>query len=123
MPSDRELTQRRRRELREQLRALSLAPLMRGSLVERLRRCGRPNCACARDPSKRHGGKFLTVQLGGRTNALHVRPEDEPKVRLAVEAYAKLWEIINALTECELSDLRREARERKRSRQRRRDAN
>lgn len=53
---------------------------------------------------------------------MHVRPEDEPKVRLAVEAYAKLWEIINALTECELSDLRREARERKRSRQRRRDA-
>jgi len=122
MASDRELTQRRRRALREQLRALSLAPLMRGSLVERLRRCGRPNCACARDPSKRHGGKFLTVQLGGRTNALHVRPEDEPKVRQAVQAYAKLWEIINALTECELSDLRREARERKRSRQRRRDA-
>jgi len=95
---------------------------MRGSLVERLRCCGRLNCACARDPSKRHGGKFLTVQLGGRTNALHVRSEDEPKVRLAVEAYAKLWEIINALTECELSDLRRQARERQRSRRRRRDA-
>src|SRR3990172_8118226 len=110
MPSDRELTQRRRRDLREQLRGLSLAPLMRGSLVERLGRWGRPNCACARDPRKRHGGKFLTVQLGGHTNALHVRPEDEPKVRLAIEAYAKLWEIINALTECELSDLRREAR-------------
>lgn len=120
MPSDRELTQRRRRDLRAQLRALSLAPLMRGSLVERLRRCGRPNCACARDPRKRHGGKFLTVQLGGRTNALHVRPEDEPKVRLAIEAYATLWEIINALTECELSDLRREARERQRARQRKR---
>jgi hypothetical protein len=118
MPSDRELTQRRRRGLRAQLRALSLAPLMRGSLVERLRRCGRPNCACARDPRKRHGGKFLTVQLGGRTNALHVRAEDEPKVRLAIEAYAKLWEIINALTECELFDLRREARGRQRSRKR-----
>ena len=118
MPSDRELTQRRRRDLRAQLRALSLAPLMRGSLVERLRRCGRSNCACARDPRKRHGGKFLTVQLGGHTNALHVRPEDEPTVRLAIEAYSKLWEIINALTKCELSDLRREARERQRSRKR-----
>lgn len=120
MPSDRELTQRRRRDLRAQLRALSLAPLMRGSLVERLRCCGRPNCACARDPRKRHGGKFLTVQLLGRTHALHVRPEDEPKVRQALEAYAKLWQIINALTECELSDLRREVRERQRSRQRKR---
>lgn len=120
MPSDRTLTQRRRRDLREQLRALSLAPLMRGSLVERLRRCGRPNCACARDPRKRHGGKFLTVQLGGHTTALHVRPEDEPKVRLAIGAYGKLWKVINGLTECELSDLRREARERRRSRRQRR---
>jgi hypothetical protein len=31
--------------------------LMRGSLVERLRRCGRPNCACARDPAARHGAQ------------------------------------------------------------------
>jgi len=120
MASDREQTQRRRRHLREQVRALSVGPLMRGSLVERLRRCGRPNCACADDVRKRHGGKFLTVQLGGRTHALHVRPEDEAKVRAAIGAYARLWDLINALTVCELSDLRREARERRRARRRRR---
>jgi hypothetical protein len=120
MASEREQTQRRRRELREQLRASSFAALMRGSLVERLRRCGRSNCACARDPSKRHGGKFLTVQLDGRTHALHVRPEDEARVRAAIDAYARLWALINELTACELSDLKREARERRRARQRRR---
>jgi hypothetical protein len=116
MLSDRVHNQRRRRELREQLRALSFEPLMRGSLVKRLRRCGRPNCACARDPRRRHGGMFLTVQLDGRTQALHVRPGDEPAIRAALGAYATLWEIINGLTECELSDLRRQARERRRSR-------
>jgi len=119
MASDRESTQRRRRNLHEQLRALSFGPLMRGSLVERLRRCGRPNCACARDPGSRHGGKFLTVQLDGRTHALHVRPEDEAKVRVAIGAYKKLWDLINELTACELSDLKREARERRRARRRR----
>jgi len=119
MASDREQTQRRRRALRAQLRALSFAPLMRGSLVERLRRCGRPNCACARDPGKRHGGKFLTVQLDGRTHARHVRPEDEAKVRAALGAYTTLWNVINELTACELSDLKREARERRRARRRR----
>ena len=119
MASDRERTQRRRRELREQMRELSCSALMRGSLVERLRRCGRANCACASDPSKRHGGKFLTVQLDGRTHALHVRPEDEPRIRAAVEAYAELWDLINKLTACELSDLQREARERRRARRRR----
>jgi hypothetical protein len=120
MSTNRQQTRRRRDELREQLRALSLRPLMRGSLVERLRRCGRPNCACARDPTRRHGGKFLTVQLQGRTHALHVRPEDDARVRAAIEAYKRLWELINELTVCELSDLRGEARERRRGRRRRR---
>ena len=118
MSSDREGNQRRRRLLHEQLRALSFEPLMRGSLVERLRRCGRPNCACARDPAARHGGKFLTVFLDGRTQAIHVRPEDEQRVRDAIAAYARLWDIINGLTTCELADLRREVRERRRARRR-----
>lgn len=118
MASEREQTQRRRRELREQVRALSCAALMRGSLVERMRRCGRANCACAHDPSRRHGGKFLTVQLDGRTHALHVRPEDETRVRAAIDAYTRLWGLINELTACELSDLKREVRERRRARQR-----
>jgi hypothetical protein len=119
MPSEREQTNRRRRLLRERMRALSMRALMRGSLVDRLRRCGRPNCACAHDPSKRHGGKFLTVQLDGRTQAVHVRPEDEAQVRAAIGAYTELWTLINELTACELADLRRQARERRRARRRR----
>jgi len=120
--SDREANQRRRRRLHEMMRALSHEPLMRGSLVERLRRCGKPNCACAADPKKRHGGMFFSVQLDGRTQALHVRPVDLARVQAAIDAYGRLWRIINELTACELSDLRREARERRRSRRRRRDA-
>lgn len=101
------------------MRFISQEPLMRGTIVERLRRCGRANCACAKDTAARHGGKFLTVHLDGRTEALHLRPEDEERVRRAVAAYNRLWEIINGLTACELADLRREARERRRARARR----
>jgi len=119
MASEREQTQRRRRLLRERVRVLGSGPLMRGSLVERVRRCGRANCACATDPERQHAGKFLTVQLDGRTHALHVRPEDESRVRAAVGAYTQLWKVINELTACELADLRREARERRRARRRR----
>ena len=118
MASEHAEIQRRRRRLREQVRALSGRPLMRGSLVERLRRCGRANCACAADPRRRHGGKFLTVQLDGRTQALHVRPEDEAAVRAAIGAYNQLWQLINELTACELADLRRATRERRRARRR-----
>jgi hypothetical protein len=61
----------------------------------------------------------LTVYLDGRTQALHLRPEDEQRVQKAIAAYQRLWKVINALTACELSDLRREVRERRRSARRR----
>ena len=119
MVSNRGQIERRRRRLREQLRALSEQPLMRGSVVERVRRCGRTNCACARDPQARHRGTFLTVHLQGATQAVHVRPEAEAAVRAAVAAYQRLWAVIDALTACELAELRRQARERRRARRRR----
>jgi hypothetical protein len=59
------------------------------------------------------------VQLEGHVHSLHVRPEDEAKVRAAITAYGKLWDVINQLTACELSDLKRETRERRRARRRR----
>ena len=120
MISNRGPIERRRRRLRAELRALSEQPLMRGSVVERLRRCGRANCACARDPGARHGGTFFTVHLQGATQAVHVRPEDEAAVRAAVATYQRLWTLIDALTVLELADLKRQARERRRARQRRR---
>ncbi len=119
MPSNRGQIARRRRRLGEQLRALSEQPLMRGSVVERVRRCGRANCACARDPQARHRGTFLTVHLQGATQAVHVRPEDEAAVRAAVAAYQRLWTLIDALTALELAELKRQARERRRARRRR----
>jgi hypothetical protein len=118
MPSDRDEIQRRRIALQERIRLLGRTPLMRGSLVERLRRCGKPTCACARNPNARHGGKFLTVQLDGRTHAVHVRPEDESRVQAAIDAYQRLWATINELTACELADLRRAVRDRRQARRR-----
>ena len=118
MESERQKIQRRRGELREQLQALLAQPLMRGSLVERRRRCGRANCVCARDRLALHGGKYFTVSLDGHSQALHIRPEDEEAVRAAILAYQKMWEIINGLTVCELAELRRQARERRRAQRR-----
>jgi hypothetical protein len=120
MLSQRKKTERRRRELQERLRELSFTPLMRGSIVERVRRCGSPNCACATDPAARHRGKYLSVHLDGRTQVVHVRPVDEEQIQRRIDAYDELWEVINELTACELDDLRRRARERQRGRRRRR---
>ena len=121
MESDRLRTQRRRQKLRERLWALSSGPLMRGSLYERLGRCGRSSCACARDPKARHPSFFLSVFLNGRTRGLHVRADDVERVRRAVDAYNQLWSVVTELTACEVADLRREARQRQRARRRSRD--
>ena len=119
MPSERPEIQRRRRDLHQQLRALSFEPLMRGSIYERRRRCGRPSCACATDPNARHTGKFLTVFLAGRTRGFHLRAEDEGRARRAIAAYNRLWKVVNELTACEVAELRRQVRERQRERKRR----
>lgn len=78
------------------------------------------NCACATERGARHRSKYLSIHLEGRTVVVHLRPEDEERVRLAIEAYNRLWKVINGLTLCEVADLRREARERSRGRRRRR---
>jgi len=121
MLSKRQETQRRWRRLHEELRNFAFTHLMRGTIVERRRRCGRANCACASDSGARHPEKYLSVNLQGRTVALCLRPEDEPRVQGAIDAYQRLWTIINELTSCEVADLRREARERARGRRRRRE--
>ncbi len=119
MASERQVIERRRRALHEQLRALSGEPLMRGSVYQRRRRCGRPGCACAKDPKARHASTFLTVFLAGRTRGFHLRAEDAAWAEQAVAAYNRLWKLVNELTACEVAELRRQIRERRRARQRR----
>jgi len=119
MPSERHQIQRRRHEFQEQLRALSVEPLMRGSVYQRRRRCGRRSCACAKTPTALHRSKFLTVFLDGRTRGFHLRAEDQEWAEKAVAAYNRLWQVVNALTACEVAELRRQIRERQRARTRR----
>ena len=119
MPSERLEIERRWRELHRQLARLSLEPLMRGSIYQRRRRCGRRSCACATDPKALHTSTFLTVFLAGRTRGFHLRAEDEERARKAVAAYNRLWKVVNALTACEVAELRRQIREGQRGRTRR----
>lgn len=110
----------RRDALLARMRLLCAEPLMRGSIVERTRRCGRKACACASDPAARHGGMYLSVHLGGKTHAVPLRSEDLDRARAGVDSYNRFWELLTKLTACELEMLHAAARERRRGRQRRR---
>jgi hypothetical protein len=88
-------------------RLLRLAALaVQGGLSETTRTCGNPSCACHHDPNRRHGPHlYLTFRTReGRSSALYVSCENEPRVRKAVEAWAELWETI-----VEISHRNREA--------------
>ncbi len=92
---------------------------MRGSIYQRRCRCGRQSCACATDPNALHPSTFLTVFLNGRRRGFHLRAEDEERAQKAVAACNRLWKVVNALTACEVAELRRQIRERQRARKRR----
>jgi hypothetical protein len=88
-------------------RLLRLAALaVQGGLSETTRTCGNPSCPCHHDPNRRHGPHlYLTFRTReGRSSALYVPRENEPKVRKAVVAWAQLWETI-----VEISHRNREA--------------
>jgi len=71
--------------------------LCSGTLLERMKMCGKPGCRCAQDPEARHGpyyewGHMKAGKLVHRT----VSPEQATKLRLAIANYRKAKKLIQA---------------------------
>lgn len=91
---------------REQLLAsLRQSPnLMRGSLNQLRVRCGARNCFCATGPG--HIKTHFTVSLRKKTRTLYVNQERRTEIEALTQGYARLWELVNDLTEVNLALLR-----------------
>jgi len=101
------MTETQRHRLEQQRDALvarlhTLPNLMRGSLYERGRKCGRPSCACAQGGPK-HPTRQLLVSLGGTTRSRYIRLEEWAEVQALIATYDELWQIVNALTAVNLA--------------------
>jgi hypothetical protein len=98
---------RRRRQLLRKLPPLDA--ILRGSLVERYKRCGNPNCKCAQGPG--HGPKYyLSVSYPGRSPQMdYVAQADYELVRERVANYAQVREILEEISEINHELLRRRA--------------
>ena len=76
---------------REQLlrRLPDLREILRGSLVERYRRCGRANCRCARRGDPGHGPAwYLMVTVGpGKTVQVYVPGQHKEQVENWIENF------------------------------------
>jgi Family of unknown function (DUF6788) len=97
---------RRRAQLLRKLPALD--HVLRGSLIERYKRCGKPNCKCANGPG--HGPKYyLSVSRPGTRSPQmdYVRQADVAEVTEHLATYTLVREVLEEVCEINQELLRR----------------
>jgi len=67
--------------------AFGRSPLMKGNVYEMARKCGKPNCICAR--GELHRNMVLSWSEGGRTRLLSIPPERLRELREKSEEYLR----------------------------------
>jgi hypothetical protein len=103
-PTTAELKRRRRQLLR---RLPPLDSVLRGSLIERYKRCGNPNCRCAAGPG--HGPKYyLSASYPGRSPRMDYVPQAEhTQVSQCLANYTRVRDILEEISEINHELLRR----------------
>src|SRR3989304_5223755 len=98
---------RRRRIL---ARLPPLGEVLRGSVVVRWLRCGKPGCHCAEDEG--HRATYLSVTLaGGRTEQISLPAELVPRARRGVAVYRAWWAAVEKLSAINRDRIRRQRRQ------------
>jgi hypothetical protein len=77
---------------------------LRGSLSERMGKCGKPNCRCTR--GELHKSLYLVQSQGGRLRQICVPLAWQERVRQAVSDYRKMQELIEEVSELEWKRLK-----------------
>jgi hypothetical protein len=99
-----ELRRRRRKLIREMP---PLESILRGSLIERFKRCGRPGCHCA--DGRGHGPKlYLSVSVSGERPRMDYVPNAlATEVRAMVDNFNRAREILGEICAINTELLRR----------------
>ena len=92
------------RHARSQLAQLiTQQPFLRGSVVERRRRCGKPTCRCRR--GQLHRSLYLAVRQGQRRALLYIPRPLEETVRQWLDNGRRLREQLETLNQLQLEQL------------------
>src|SRR5450432_3668584 len=84
----------------------------RGTILKRMMKCGKAQCACASDPAKRHGPYFeITYKANGKTVNVKLSPEAAPLYRAAALQYRKLKVLLTRLEKLSQIILRHQAKQ------------
>ena len=85
------------RRLRSELRKiLNSSGVLHGTLLERQRVCGKPNCKCA--SGQKHRSFYLVVTEGGKPRQLYVPKHWGQTVRQWVQDYQKARELMEEVS-------------------------
>lgn len=91
-------------KLLRQIREIAAKNLMRGTIVETRRSCGKPSCVCIRE-GKKHKSRSLSVNLQGKTRWIYLNEEREAEAQKLTLNYRRLWKLLDRLTEVNLKIL------------------
>jgi hypothetical protein len=83
----------------------------KGTVLKRMMKCGKAGCACASDPTKRHGPYFeLTYKAKGKTVNVKLSREAAPLYLDAAQQYRKLKSLLNRLDRLSKTILRQQSK-------------
>ena len=73
----------------------------RGSVSENYRKCGKPNCACARPGHPGHGPRFLWTRLEGRAKRIgrQLAAVEVEKIRREIARHAEFAATVEQIAE------------------------
>jgi len=96
-------------ELRRDLEQIEY--FCKGTVLKRMMKCGKAQCACASDATKRHGPYYeLTYKANGKTVNVKLSPQAAPLYREAAQQYRKLKTLLNRLDKLSKTILRHQAK-------------
>ncbi len=77
-----------------------LHEILRGTLVERYRRCGRPNCHCAKEEDPGHGpAYYLMVTVApGKTVQVYVPKEHKREVERWIKNFRQAQKVLEEVS-------------------------
>ena len=97
------------RELKREFQQLEY--FCKGTLLKRMMKSGKPQCASRQHPAKRHGPYFeSTYKAKGKTVNEKLTPEVMPMFRAASQQYRKLRSLLNRLERLSQTVLRHQAK-------------
>ena len=83
----------------------------KGTVLKRMMKCGKAQCACASDDTKRHGPYYeLTYKANGKTVNVKLSPQAAPLYQAAAQQYRKLKRLFNRLEKLSQTILRHQAK-------------